>query len=275
MTTISPSLALNLFASANGSGLIGLDVASLLQSTTGQSVSGFNAANIESALLRGEADKDKQLAQAAKDPVTQRELARFNRVLDEAESLDDVLDDPVARRVFLTANGLGDQAGFVGLAKKALASNAFDPDSLANKLATINGAWINTVAKYNFNIFGVTGLQLDSARKAIADGYLNEKRLVQLDTELPGLGLALQFKDIAKTLTTEIKVLGSGVGREVITKAFGIPAQIALQSLPAQERAIADKLDIANLQDEKFVDRVIYRYLLEVNGAGLSAGLTA
>ena len=64
--------------------------------------------------------------QIAKDPIVKKELERYAKVVKEAKTIDEVLDDPVARRVFLKANGLGDQADAVALAKKALTSDLDD-----------------------------------------------------------------------------------------------------------------------------------------------------
>jgi hypothetical protein len=94
-----------------------------------------------------------------------------------------------------------------------------------------------------------------------------------LDEQLPGLGSAILFKKIAKDLDTPIKILGSALGREVVTTALGLPKQIALQSLEAQEKAITQRMDAKKLKQPAFVDKLVQRYLIQLNG-GMS-GITA
>ncbi|NWG54527.1 MAG: DUF1217 domain-containing protein [Hydrogenophilaceae bacterium] len=261
MNVSALSLAYSLLPRASG----GIDVASLF----GGGAASFSAANAHIALKQAEADKAKQLEQAAKDPAVQRELARYRRVVEDAESVDDVLDDPVARRVLLTANGLGDQADYVGLVKKAVMSDPADQKSLAYRMSETNPAWLAFATKYNLQLYGVGKLKLSAAIAEVSENYIAEKRLDALDQQIPGLGSAVLFKTLAPQIDTTMKVLGNGLAREVVTVALNIPKEIAYQSLEAQERAIERRLDVADLQNPEFVDRLVYRYLVEYNGAGL------
>ena len=59
----------------------------------------------------------------------------------------------------------------------------------------------------------------------------------------------------------------------MITTAFNIPKQIAVQSLVAQEKAINTRMNPAKLQNDHFVDQIAQRYLIMLNG-GLG-GVTA
>jgi hypothetical protein len=83
---------------------------------------------------------------------------------------------------------------------------------------------------------------------------------------MPGLGSAILFKQGAPKLKNAVEVLGSGLGRDVITTAFGIPKQIAVQSIEAQARIISQRIDIAKLQKPSYVDAIAQRYLLVLNG---------
>jgi hypothetical protein len=71
-----------------------------------------------------------------------------------------------------------------------------------------------------------------------------------------------------------IHVWGSSwTGREVVTVAFNIPKQIAIQSIEAQEKAINQRMSPAKLANEAYADIVAQRYLIMLNG-GLG-GVTA
>ncbi len=331
-----------------------------------------NAGTIKSALANADKNAAKQLAQVAKDPQIMKDLARYEKVVKSAKSLDDVLEDPVARRVFMTANGLKAFADYTGMAKKVLMSDPTDSKSQAARLAGVNGAWIDTVKNFNIAEYGIDRLspkmdgmagrwrvsveregekvdievevwRAQGVWKAEADGvatpitvdgenielnllwrdstdeirtsilkgaisgetlsgtsthdgettktdwsakpyfadaidevkrnYIAEKRLDMLDAQMPGLGSAVLFKQVAANLKDAVDVLGSPLGREIVTTAFNIPKQIAIQSMEAQEKAINQRMNPAKLQDPHFVDIVAQRYLLMLNG-GLG-GITA
>lgn len=359
-----------LFGASSSSG--GSALSMLTAGGGSSSVTTASAGSIKSALVNAEKNEAKQLEQTAKDPQVQRDLARYEKVVKSAKSLADVLDDPVARRVFMTANGLKAFADYTGMAKKVLASDPSDRSSQASRLASINGAWYDAVKTFNTAKFGIDRLSprmdgmagrwrieleregapveamlevkrvsgawtaqvdgvdvpitvdgetikldllwrdsLDELRTSTLTGtldkgiltgtlvndgsteasdwsaapyfadaidevsrnYIAEKRLDMLDQQLPGLGSAVLFKQVASTLEDAVDILGSPLGREVITTALNIPKQIAIQSMVAQEKAINQRMNPAKLQDPKFVDIIAQRYLLILNG-GLG-GITA
>ena len=268
VSSISLSLATTLFASsASSSG--GFDVTQLY--STGASATSSLPPGV--VLKQAETNETKQLADVKKDPQVQKDLARYAKVVSTAKTLNDVLDDPVARKVFMKANGLGDQTDYVGLAKKALASDPTDTTSLAKKLSSVNGNWLDTVKRFDFKRLGVTALRLTGAVDKVSNDYVSEIRLDNLDKETPGLGSAILFKTVAPTLDTPLKILGSALGREVVVTALGLPKEIALQSLDAQSKAITQRLDITKLKDPAFVDQLVQRYLLRINGG--TGGITA
>lgn len=246
---------------------------SILTRSGGSGGAVFNIGSVQAALENAEKNEDKQLAQIAKDPMVQKDLARFSKVVKESDTLEEVLDDPIARRVFLKANGLGDQADSVALAKKALMSDVSDGNSLAYRLSSVNSNWIATAKKYDFHTFGIGLLKTSILQEEVAKNYVGEKRLDMLDEQLPGLGSATLFKTIAKDLDTPIKILGSALGREVVTTALGLPKQMAIQSLEAQTKAISQRLDPKKLKDPEFVDKLVQRYLIQLNGG--TSGITA
>ncbi len=367
---LSLSVVGMLFGTSSGSSGSTLSMLTSGGSSTGSPT--VSAGSIKAALTNAEKNEAKQIEQVRKDPQIQRDLARYEKVVKSAKSLDDVLEDPVARRVFMTANGLKAFADYTGMAKKVLASDPTDGSSQAAKLASINGAWYDTVKNYNIAEFGIDRLSpkmdgmagrwriaieregesiealleikksagtwqaevdgvavpitvdgedielnllwrdsTDELRTSILTGtlngealsgtltndgettasdwsaepyfadaidevsrnYLAEKRLDMLDAQLPGLGSAVLFKQVAAGLDDAIDILGSPLGREVITTAFNIPKQIAIQSMEAQEKAINQRMNPAKLQDPHFVDIIAQRYLLMLNG-GLG-GITA
>jgi hypothetical protein len=269
--TMSLSTIGMLFGTNSGSS--GFDYALLSGGTSSNGGVAASAGSIKAALVNADKNEAKQIAQVAKDPQVVKDLARYEKVVKSAESMDDVINDPVARRVFMTANGLKEFADFAGMAKKVLSSDPSDGSSPAARLASINGTWYDTVQKYPVGLAGIGVLQVSDAIAEVKNNYMAEKRLDLLDAQLPGLGSAVLFKQVASKLEDALDVLGSGLGREVITTAFNIPKQIAVQSFEAQEKAINQRVDFSKLQKASYVDIIAQRYLLILNG-GLG-GITA
>lgn len=368
---ITSTMASMLFSSTSNAGSV--DFSFLTQSSSSATTTA-NIGSVKSALVSAEKNEAKQLAQVAKDPQVQKDLVRYEKVLKNAKSIDDVLDDPVARTVLMTANGLKADINNIALAKKGMTSDPNDSKSVAVKMSSINGAWLDFAKTYNLaengldalypqqdgvagrwrisferegepvearleitkvrgggyqaEIDGVaTPITVDAnnnitinslwrdaagelrtstfngtlgkdgfsgtftndgetkpsewtapayfadALQTVRDNYIAEKRLDMLDSQMPGLGSAVLFKQVAKNMKDAVDILGSALGREVVTTAFNIPKQIAVQSMAAQEKAITSRMNPAKLQDDHFVDQIAQRYLIMLNG-GLG-GVTA
>lgn len=358
-------------SSSSGSGGVDFSLVSGASAASGTATA--NVGSVKSALASAEKNEAKQLAQAAKDPSVQKDLARYAKVLKNAKTIDDVLNDPIARKVLMTAAGLKGDINNIGLAKKAMLSDPTDSRSLAARMASINGAWLDFAKTFDLAKYGLdrlspqmdgmagrwsvsferegepidamlevakvrgggyqatvdgtqvpitvngdsvtvdmiwrddadelhttrligtlkngalTGAQYDDgvkqddafsakpyfadALKEVSDNYIAEKRLDMLDAQMPGLGSAVLFKSVAKNLKDAVDILGSPLGREVVTTAFNIPKQIAIQSMAAQEKAINQRVDASKFQNDHFVDQIAQRYLIMLNG-GLG-GVTA
>jgi Protein of unknown function (DUF1217) len=214
------------------------------------------------ALKLAQTNETVDVAKEAKDPVVARDIALFKQGIANAKDITTALQNPNVLKVLLTANGLGDQAGFTALAQKALLSDPSDPNSLANKLNGTNAAWLAAAKTYDFAQNGLAVLQDPKVQATIASGYAEVKWRESLDKANPGLSNAMQFQSQAASITKVDQILGNPVYRDVVLTALNIPLEIAYQSLPAQENAISSKLDITKLQDPHFVQTLTQRYLL-------------
>ena len=371
INNISSAVANMLFSSSSSSGSVDF---SFLTKSSGSATTTANVGSVKSALVNAEKNEAKQLAQVAKDPQIQKDLARYEKVVKNAKTIDDVLNDPVARTVLMTANGLKADINNIALAKKAMTSDPTDANSVAVKMSSINGAWLDFAKTYNLAEYGLDALAprtdgvagrweiqferegepvaamleitkvrgggyqatidgvatpvtvdannnitlnslwrdaADELRTAsftgtltkdglsgtftndgettsakwtappyfanalqnVRDNYIAEKRLDMLDAQMPGLGSAVLFKESAANFEDAMDILGSPLAREVVTTAFNIPKQIAVQSLSAQAKAITTRMDPAKLQNAHFADQIAQRYLIMLNG-GLG-GVTA
>ncbi len=225
-----------------------------------------------SALTQAETNETKDVAIQAQQPTTKAEINRFLAVVGKASTLQDIMKDPTARKVFLSANGLGDQVDYTALATKALLSKPTDKTSLAATLS--NTAWLSAVTTFDFADKGLSVLKTPKVLTTITNGYAQYVWSRQQDQNTPGLSAALDFRSRAHTVTTVDGILGDANIRAVVTGALGIPQQIAFQPIPTQEKAISDKLDVKKLQDPKFVEQLAREYLIQ-NQASLAGSATS
>ena len=213
------------------------------------------------ALRLADKTRSRAIAAASKQPETLRDIIGFSTAVAKATTIKQALDNPTVLKVFLTANGLADQIPYAALAKKVLLSDPADPKSLVNRLA--DRRWMAVVKAFQFATKGIAPLKDPKVQATLTDGYAEVAWRRGLEINTPGLSDALDIRQRAKTFTNAIQILGDPVMRRVVTTALGIPREIAFQELPAQERAVTTRLDLKRLQEPKFVDGLVQRYLLE------------
>lgn len=253
MTSINASTALSLLQSMNTNNT------GLLDALYGSS-SNASSGNPITALQTAVRDQTKDVAAEANDPQVKRDVDAFRAAVAKATDVKSLLADPAARKVLLTANGLGDQTDYTALATKALMSDPSDTNSLANKLSDTR--WLTMAKTYNFATQGLSVLKNSSVLDTIASGYAEVTWRQSLDQTTPGLSNALDFRTRASTMTSALQILGDSTMRNVVTTALGLPQEIAYQSLDAQEKAINDRLDVTKFQDPTFVEQFTRRYLV-------------
>ena len=241
----------------------------LLSIVYGNGASASAGSNPIAALQSAEANSSQDIAQTAAQPAVARDIATFRSAVASATSPASLLQDQTVLKVLLTANGLGDQVNYPGLARKTLLSNPDEPSSLANTLDDSN--WKSTTALYDFANKGLSVLQNPQVINTLANGYAEVTWRNSLDQTTPGLSEALTFRSEASTITSALQILGDATMRKVVTTALDIPEQIAFQDLGAQQQAITSKLDISRFQDPSFVESFTQQYLLAAQQAASSS----
>ncbi|WP_428488233.1 DUF1217 domain-containing protein [Rhodopila sp.] len=212
-------------------------------------------------------NQTQDVAATAQQPTVKQAVSQFTKAVQSATSVNQLLSNPAVMNVLLTANGLGDQVAYTGLAKAALTSDLTNTNSLANQLTDTR--WKTAAANYNFATSGLSVIQNPTTINAIAQAYAQTVWEQNEDNANPGVANALAFGQQASSITSVDQILGNSTLRTVVTTALGLPEAIAIQPLEAQERAISSRLNISQFQDPKFVQNFIQRYLV-ANAANAS-----
>ncbi len=249
---------------------------SLLGIIYGGSTAGSSGGDPIAAFETAETNQTQDVAAVAAEPQVARDIAAFRAAVASAKTPADLLNNPQALTVLLTANGLGSQTDYTALAQKALLSNTKDSSSLANTLSDTR--WQTVAKTYDFANSGLSIIQKPATLDAIASGYAQVQWEDSLDQTTPGLSSALDFYSRASTIKSVDQILGDSTFRTVVTTALGIPEQIAFQPLEAQEKAISSQIDVTKFSDPTFVDNLTKQYLIanaQNNSSSSSSGSSA
>ena len=233
----------------------------LLPALYGTSGSAPGTSNPIASLTQAAAQQTKQVALTAARPEVSRDIAGFTKALAKAKTPADLLNNPLALKVLLTANGLGDRVAATALAKKALLSDPDKPGALVNTLADTR--WKTVARTYAFATKGLAVLKDPRVISTITNGYAEVTWRKTLDQTTPGLSNALDFQKRAASIRTVDQVLSDPTFREVLTMALGVPKEIAFQNLKAQENALSTRIDLTKFQDPKYVAQFTRRYLIQ------------
>lgn len=247
---------------------------SLYGASTGSgTASSGNYADAVTALRRAKADgaEEKGMANEAKDGSNKQAIERFKTAIAKAETVEAALKDPRVMGFLLPALGLADMTGMEGIARKAFLSDPSEKDGFLAKLG--NDSWTQASKTLGLYDKGLDALKDEKLQKSLVDGYLKYQWRMSLDERTPGLSKALYFEEQASGVSSIYDVLGNSVVREVITDAYGIPKEIAVQSLEAQSAAMLKRVKLADLKDTKKVDKIAERYV--INQAGNASTTTS
>jgi len=242
---------------------------------TATSATGTSSLDPITALKLAQSNQTTDIANEAKTPSVELQIAAFTRAVHSATSVKSLLSNHDFLQVFLTANGLGAEVNETALAQQALTSNPADTKSLANQLSSTNSAWLSTAQTYNFYADGLKAIQNPKVLSAITNGYAEVLWRQSLDQQTPGLSNALYFLANAATLTSPDLVLGNSVARTVVTTAFGIPEQIAYQPLQAQEEVISNAVDFSKLKDSQYVQTITDQYLVQLQASASTSSASS
>jgi hypothetical protein len=230
-----------------------------------------------------------QKAAFEKGPELQREIAYFKEKIASVTTAADLVADRRLMKVALGAFGLEGEIDKKAFIRKILEGGTADPASLANRLT--DKAWYKLTAAFGFgNVGGArTGEAGFAAR--IVEAYKTRAFEAAVGEADNGMCLAMNFRrEIAELAQGEggswFSVLGSKPLRQVVEKAFGLPAAFGRIDIDQQREVLRDKTsamfgtdkltafqDPANVQ--KLIDRFLARSQIEQGVSATSPGAGA
>lgn len=188
-------------------------------------------------------DPQKQIDNFAKNKDVQKELDYFKKNIAKFDSVESLLKDRRMSRVLLSAYDLQDeQAMGIGRIKKVLTEDPTSSNALSAKLADSRFA---AMAKELRLDKGLDSLKSNTFLTKLDSKYIQSEFEQALGRQDPALRQAAYFARNAASKTTNIySILGDKIVRDVVTNTLNIPAQLAIQPVETQARAITARLDI-------------------------------
>lgn len=193
-------------------------------------------------------DPQKQLDKFAQNKDIQKELDYFEKNISKFDSVESLLKDRRMARVLLSAYDLQDeQAMGMGRIKKVLTEDPTSSNALSAKLADSRFA---AMAKDLRLDKGLDGLKTSAFMSKLEGKYIQSEFEQALGRQDPALRQAAYFARNASSKTTNIySILGDKIVRDVVTSTLNIPAQLAIQPIETQARAITARLDISKFAE--------------------------
>ncbi|HEV7369220.1 DUF1217 domain-containing protein [Arenibaculum sp.] len=196
----------------------------------------------------------------AKNANIQRDIEYFSENVGKVNSVDDLFGDYKLMSFVLHAVDLGTEIQFSGRAKRALSERMDDPDALMNRLS--DKRFKNAARVLELGETGVATLKKPETIAELKDLYVKMRYDDDLRRSTPEVSYAKYFEKNAGGIENYFDILGDAQFREVVTKALGLPKELAYQDIDAQAAAIERRLSLDDLKKPEFVEKLTQRFLI-------------
>ncbi|WP_026988834.1 DUF1217 domain-containing protein [Fodinicurvata fenggangensis] len=219
--------------------------------------------------------KDRQMEMVRQDPMVKRDIAEFDKALENAETPEDLLKNRRSMEFLLRGLGMADQIGNDALIRKSLLEDPTKQDALVNRLQ--DKRYKEGAEMFRFAELGLEAVRNEEFKTKFTESYVQQRYEEKLAETNPAIPDAMAFerivKDSKKDLTNPYNVLGDPLLRRVVTTALDLPKQIAVQSVEAQARAVTTRMDLNDLKDPDYVDKFVQRFLMNDTRGGQQGGM--
>lgn len=208
---------------------------------------------------------DKVLGSANTDLVeAARGILDYNIALPKVATMEDLLSNDGLLNFALEAFDLDGEKLKTADIRAILTSDLSDPNSAAGSYG--DDRYLEFAAAFNFDVDGtierdVTRVQTVSDMLTTQDLYLRQRMEEEAGDENNGVRLALYFKRSAEDITNVYEFLADDALLEFVKTTFGLPDEFSSSDIDVQARNLEKKIDLEQMTDTKYVERMINRFL--------------
>ena len=203
------------------------------------------------------------------DPATKAAIAYFQKQAPTITSAAGLLKDYKSLQVVLGAFGMSSSIQSTALLKQLMTQDPTSSSSLAQRMG--NPAYLR-FAKF-MSQWNPPALSDKATVNVIVNGYATNSFETNQDSQNPGLQAALYFKRTASSVTSIAGIMSDPTLTTVVRVAAGLPTQFGMLDYTQQVPILSKAVDVKRLQDPKYVDQVVQRYLA-LNQPNTSASTT-
>lgn len=191
-----------------------------------------------------------------------KDIDYFTKALSKVKSVDELFKDYRLVAFIATASNLAGEEQYAGKMRRILSEKVDDTNAVMNRLS--DKRYAQAAATLKLGETGVETLKLQSTQDDLIAAYKQAKFETSIGTENIAVRKARYFEKYITSATSSVySILGDSILRDVVTSTLGLPAQIAVQPVETQAAAITSRLDISKLNDQKYRDAFIKRYLTQ------------
>lgn len=209
--------------------------------------------------------------------LAQTESNYYTSTIGSITNVDDFLKDQRLVNYALDAFNLKSANLSTTDLRQILTSDPTDPNSYINKPE--NASYRALDVAFNFGTDGKTlnvpinQVQDRSDIVATKDGYVEQTMESQAGDQSTGAQLALYFLKKAPSITSPYQILGDKALLQFTQTALGLSSYMSNADIDTQAAMITKKLNLADLQDPKKLDKLIAQFsaLYDVNNSDVTS----
>ncbi|TDT99581.1 MULTISPECIES: DUF1217 domain-containing protein [Azorhizobium] len=202
---------------------------------------------------------DKALEQEATTGSTKLETANFEKSIGSITSVDDFVNNYRVFTYAMKAYGLEDMAYAKAYMKKVLESDLTDDSSFANSLS--DGRFKAFAQAFQSLTYG-EAVSSDTV-STVETKYAQQTMEDNAGASDTGVQLALYFKRNASTVTSAYSILADEALYKVVKATYNIPDEMSNAGIEAQAALISKHIDIEELQDPDYVDKLLKQFSIK------------
>jgi hypothetical protein len=217
-------------------------------------------------------------AMTAAEPAVKSATAYYEANIGKVASIQDFVGNYRLLSYALDAYGLGNQVDNTALITKVLEGGVSNPNSLANTLSNSN--WKAFAAAFDFVGKGASSVSSASAVETTTSDYVEQQLESDQGAQDVGVQLALYFRRVAPTVTSEYGVLADPSLLEVAQTIFGMSPETSATNIDVQAQTLSKLMPLSDLQDPEKLQQLTERFTAMYDltygpGSGATTSLTA
>lgn len=213
------------------------------------------------ALNLVDATRDSQLETIRNSAQHSRAIEYFKENIKDVETVDQLIDDPDLYGFVMRAFDLEDQMFGKAMIKKILESNIEESDALVNRLTDPRFREMYNEMGFQEDGQGNINTILKSWQNRMVDRYVERHFMNAADEQNATVGTALEFRAKAGDISNVYEILSDSGLTQFFQTALGLPSQMSGLDIDKQAAILESKLDLEDLNDPEFVEKMIRKYV--------------